>query len=111
MYLYLQADALCLRMKFLNRWLDNLQCKYSLASHLLDVTGVQKGQEKASVVTDHSLGRCGCTLGLCVPVLGTHGKILVLEGYRGGLYGSCQELNLTDSSPHSHSLSTTEGRR
>lgn len=45
------------------------------------------------------------------PVLGIHGKVLVVEGYRGGVYGSCQELNLTDTSPHPHSLSTTEGRR
>lgn len=78
---------------------------------MLDGTGVQKGQEKANVVTDHSLGRHGRALGLCVPVLGIHGKVLVVEGYRGGVYGSCQELNLTDTSPHPHSLSTTEGRR
>lgn len=37
---------------------------YSVASHLLDGTGAQKGLEKANVLTGHSLG---CWGGLAAP--------------------------------------------
>lgn len=55
------------------------------------------------LATAWAAGGAGSTLGLCVPVLGTHGRVLVAEGCRGGICGSCQELPscLTEPMPAS----------
>lgn len=99
--IYRPIDALCLRTKFWNSWLDYWQHKCSLASRLSDGTGVRKGRKgKCGYWLQPGLpGWPGSTLGLCVPVSGIHGKILVIEGYGCGIWGSCQELPLCLTEP------------